>query len=254
MTAYRCIVVDDEPLARLRITELIDEAGGFDVVALIGDPNEALERIVREPPDVVFLDVRMPGMDGIALLHEVRARVDSEQRPYVVLVTAFDRYALEAFEVEALDFLVKPFTDARLSASLSRARARLGDRRRLEAASAVAHETVELGSGSRGVRVAPDAIRWVEASGHYLIVHLRTRSQLVRASIGAAEERLAAHGFLRAHRGALVHPRAVEQVDLVASERTLVLFDGSRVPVSRRRWTAFRAAARRVDDSRIWIA
>lgn len=242
MTAARCIVVDDEPLARLRLETLLAEDPAFEVVASIGDPHAALARIVAEPPEVVFLDVRMPSLDGIRLLAALRESVAPERRPYVVLVTAFDRYALEAFELEALDYLVKPFADARFRSTLERARERLRQRERSAAAPADAGPLVALGEGARSVRIAPAAITWVESSGHYLLVHTRARSHLVRGSIAEAEEQLGPHGFLRVHRGALVQPARVESVEREGSDRELRLMDGSRVAVSRRRWAAVRDA------------
>lgn len=240
MTPSRCIVVDDEPHARHRIEALLGREAGFEVVGSHGDPGSALERIVEQPPDVVFLDVGMPGMDGLRLLAELRSRVHAERMPYVVLVTAFDRYALEAFDYEAIDYLAKPYPDAQFHASLGRARERLRKPRAVVSEQQVDADPVQIGDEPRTLQVAPEAITWVESSGHYLLVHQSKCSRLVRESMTTAERSLQPHGFVRVHRGALVNPRHVVETERTNGDRALCLSDGSRVTVSRRRWPEIR--------------
>lgn len=182
----------------------------------------------------------MPGMDGLRLLAEVRSRVAAECMPYVVLVTAFDRYALEAFDYEAIDYLAKPYPDAQFHASLGRARERLRKPRAVAAERHADVDPVMIGDEPRTLHVAPDAITWVESSGHYLLVHQSTCSRLVRESMTAAERSLQPHGFVRVHRGALVNPLHVVGTERSHGDRTLCLSDGSRVMISRRRWPEIR--------------
>jgi two-component system LytT family response regulator len=240
MTPSRCIVVDDEPHARHRLEALLGSEHGFEVVDSLGDPSSALQRIVDEPPDVVFLDVGMPGMDGLRLLAEVRSRIQADRMPYVVLVTAFDRYALEAFDYEAIDYLAKPFPDVQFHASLGRARERLSKPRPAALERQGGVDPVPIGDEPRTLHIAPDAITWVESSGHYLLVHQSTCSRLVRESLTAAARLLEPHGFVRVHRGALINPTHVVRTERSNGDRMLCLSDGSRVAVSRRRWPEIR--------------
>lgn len=238
----RCFIVDDEPLARLRIEDLVEDAKDADVVGSFGDPRRALDRILTDAPDLVFLDVQMPGMTGIELLGEMRATLDDGARPYVVLVTAFDDYALEAFEFEALDYLVKPFDDGRFHATLRRANERIALRESAQRAATSEADPVRLGEGDAALRVWPASVTWVEAAGHLVLVHMRTRTAHTRARMAEVEETLAPHGFVRVHRSALVNVSCVETVEVVGGERQLRLVDGSMVSVSRRRWERVSAA------------
>ncbi len=248
---HRVLVVDDEPPARRRLRALLEASPDFGVAAEGVDGQEALELLAREPFDLVLLDVQMPAPDGLEV---VRAHGPARLPP-VVFVTAFDRHAVRAFELCALDYLLKPFDRARFEAMLARARAAIAERRaarqgalaarleRLLAARApLAEPPIVLQAGRRTVCLAPSEIGWVEAADNYCRVRGARGEHLVRATLAALERRLAAHGFLRIHRSTLVNARLVREVRPGrAGESELVLADGT-VLVSARRYRAALAA------------
>ncbi len=230
----RVLVVDDEPLARAGMARLVSAMNGFEVAGTAGNGDAAVAAIQTLAPDLVLLDVQMPGCDGF----EVIRRVGPERMPAVVFVTAWDEFALKAFEVHAVDYVLKPFEDARLRAALAHARASKGDAlRRL-----VSHERLEVRTGSR-VKLVPIAeIDWIEGASYYSMLHAGKDVHLVRETLQSLEERLGPARFVRVHRSALV------QLDRVAELRNgnvLVLRDGSQVQVSRARRASVRAALRR---------
>ena len=259
----RCRIVDDEPLARRNLEVLLAGETDVEVVGSHERAREALEAITTDPADLLFLDIRMPELDGLAFLAALAARVPSERRPYVVLATAFDRYALQAFEYDALDYLVKPFASERFRESLDRARGRIRLRRLAATAESpadsAAGSSAERAADSRGdghlaarsegtarltfkvsggvIRIDPSEISWIEAVDHYFVIHTAARSHLVRGTLAGVERRLAGRGFVRVHRSAIVHPdHVVECETLPDGARSLSLRDGSRVRVSRRRF------------------
>lgn len=245
MRPIRCLIVDDEALARERLCRLLEPETSFVIQAVLGEGRQALEQCLIEPPELVFLDVKMPAFDGMQFLAAINEGLESERRPYVILVTAFDRYALQAFEYQALDYLVKPFDDERFAASLSRARERVRGRRASriieEHESPSDRHQLHLRVGNKDRWIDAREIIWVEAADHYLYVHLAERSHLVRMTMSAMERELASLKFLRAHRGALVNPRFIVEVGpRAAGGRNLTLREGSSIPVSRRRWTDVR--------------
>ncbi len=240
----RCAIVDDEPLARRNLEALLGSRDGFESLWSLGDSERALRLLLSDPVDLVFLDVRMPELNGIQLLAELTKRLDVARRPYVILVTAFDRYALQAFEYDALDYLVKPFDTARFEQSLARAEERLAWRRAGPPSAAGASRPPLAFKTSGGeLFLRPEEVCWVEACDHYLMIHARGRTHLVRQTMQAMEDLLADHGFLRVHRGALVQMTAIAQRRALSDGgQELTLSEGSRVRVSRRRWPAVREA------------
>jgi two-component system LytT family response regulator len=236
----RVAVVDDEPLARQRIVELLRGEPDMQVVAECADGEEAVERIVRLRPDLVFLDVQMPEMDGF----EVLAALGPSHAPVVVFVTAYDQFALQAFEAQALDYLLKPFASPRFHRMLDRARAQVARGR-----SPALEERLErlLGALPGGpylerfvVRTA-DRIRfvracdveWIEAEGNYVRLHERGRSHLLRASLASVAGRLDPRCFLRVHRSAVVSLDRVREVQVYGKGTyVLVLEDGTKVTSS----------------------
>lgn len=238
----RCFVIDDEPLARLNLEVELASHPEFTLSGSEGDPVRALEQVVAETPDLVFLDVRMPGLDGLEVMSRLRARLGPEASPYVVLVTAFDRYALQAFEYEALDYLVKPFDSERFEVTIRRAARRIRQRQSGALASENASaERLSFQVSGGTVFLAPSDICWVESANHYLLLHVDTRTHLVRETMSRMEMMLEPHGFLRVHRGALVHPRHVREAEILSDGgRMLHITEGSRVRVSRRRWPVLR--------------
>jgi two-component system, LytTR family, response regulator len=228
MGPWRTIVVDDEPLARQTLRLLLSREKDFAVVAECGHGAEAIDAIRRERPDVLFLDVQMPEVDGFELLRGLGAGAV----PVLIFVTAFDRYALKAFEQHALDYLLKPFSDERFSVVIERARVRL--RERSVASSAAAPRQLIVRDGSRRLVIPHDDIVWIEAEDYCARIHLQGRTMLVRESLSALARALAGGGFVRVHRSAVVNVACIRAIEpLVSGDQRLTLSDGVIVKVSR---------------------
>jgi len=255
MNKIRAFVVDDEPPARRRLAELLEREPDIEIAGQFAGAAEALEALARESPDLLFLDVQMPGIGGFELLDEV----DPGRRPITVFVTAYDAYALKAFEVRALDYLLKPFSDERFEATLSRARERLRSRERealgekvLSLAGTRPHREEKtyvsrLVVKNRGQVLFLDLreVEWIEASGVYAIIHEGGREHLVRESLAALEARLDPSRFARIHRSAIVSLDRVTELridDRVGCR--VVLKDGTVLPLSRRQRDALEARLR----------
>jgi two-component system, LytTR family, response regulator len=252
----RALVVDDEPIARRTLTRLLKSEPGFEVVGESwGAETPGAVRRLR--PDLLFLDVQMPGLNGFQVLDEL----GDEELPVVVFVTAFDEFAVRAFEVRALDYLVKPFTDERFREVVGRVRHELDARRSLAFRSRLSgllrdegilagdDEAAEVGSetgasddrllvrtGSRTLVLRHSEIDWVEAVGSYVRVHAGEVHRLVRASLTEMEERLAPAGFARIHRSSLVNLSRVREIEhLSHGDACVRLPDGTSLRVSRGR-------------------
>jgi two-component system LytT family response regulator len=239
----RVLVADDEPLARRGVRQLLAPHSDITVVGESRNGPETLRALDALQPDLLFLDVQMPEMDGFAVL---RAR-GPDRMPAVVFVTAHDQFAVQAFEAHALDYLVKPLNVARFDAALQRVRERL----RLVDAAALASKLAALLAAERAQRekkgiervvvstpagdlVIPAAdIDWIAAEDYYTRLHVGPKSYLLRESLSSLEMRLDPARFVRVHRAAIV------QIDRVREFRgdELVLRDGARIPISRRRRT-----------------
>lgn len=242
----RCVVVDDEPVARRGLVRLLETEEGVEVVGQAGDGEEALSMLRRERPDVVFLDVEMPGADGIVVAEELRGLAHP---PMVVFVTAFDQYAVQAFEMEAADYILKPFDAERLRQVLDRVRRQLRRSalenlevstrllRELGGArpSAAASDRLIIREGGTVVFLRPDEVDWIEAAGNYVRVRAGHDEHLVRGTLTDMEERLEPHGFLRVSRSGLVNLARVREIRPGSGgTHVAVLEDGRRMPISRR--------------------
>jgi two-component system LytT family response regulator len=241
---WRTIVVDDEPLARQTMTLLLARENDFAIVAECSHGAEAIEAVRRERPDVLFLDVQMPEVDGF----EVLRRLDPGAVPAVIFVTAFDRYALQAFEQHALDYLLKPFSDERFAIVLGRTRVRLRERAfasmagRLSdllsatAATAAASTSRQLvvRDAGRTLVIPHDEIVWIEAEDYCARIHLRGRTLLVRDSLRALGDSLEGAGFVRVHRSAIASVACIREIEPLASgDQRLRLSDGTILKISR---------------------
>jgi two-component system, LytTR family, response regulator len=238
----RALIVDDEPPARDLIATLLRDERDVEVVGECANGRQAVAAIGRLSPDLVFLDVQMPGLDGFGVL----AELPSERLPLVVFVTAFDQHAVRAFEVHALDYLLKPFEYDRLRQAVQRARTQLSQnsgatqQTRLLAlledlrTSKQSWNRVAVPDAGRTVFLRPDEIDWIEAEGNYLRLHVGKQSYLLRETMNAAEARLAAKKFLRVSRSALVNlERVKEWQPLFHGDSVVVLENGTRLTVSR---------------------
>lgn len=225
----RVLIADDEPAARRGVRQLLDRYKEFVVAGECRNGADVLAALDAVLPDVVFLDIQMPGIDAF----EVIRRRTPARMPIVVFLTAYDEYAIRAFEVQALDYLVKPVSDARFAATMERVT------RQLDASPAQPPGFVI--TTSNGVTILQmRQIDWIEAAGTYARLWIGRRSYLIRQSLRDLEERLRAHGFARAHRRALV---CLDRIRTLTA-RTAVLTSGTEIEVSRRQRAAFVAALR----------
>jgi two-component system LytT family response regulator len=246
----RALIVDDEEAARRGIRSQLLRHDDVHVVSECRDGDEAIQTIRATLPDVVFLDVQMSGKSGFQVLEEIELQV----RPYIIFVTAYDHHALKAFDVRALDYLLKPFSEARFDEALDRARGALSQAQsgfaanrsgKLEpaqgpAASGTAHGSgaidriaVKTGDG-RILVLRLNEVDWVEAHQDYVALHVGSKAWLVREAISALEPRLAPLGFVRIHRSTLLNVDRVRELrPLSRGEFMVVLFDGTERKLSR---------------------
>lgn len=233
---YRVIVVDDEPLARSGIEVRLRQHRDFVVARACGSGHEALAAIRELSPDVVFLDIQMPGMSGLEVVRALPPPV----RPAVIFTTAHEQYALSAFDVQAIDYLLKPIDHDRLSIALERARRFIGAARdggaprRPPPAFEPAAQRFWVRTGAKVLLIPIADVDWIAAEGDYARLRVGTRSYLVGESIASMQDRLAPQGFARIHRSTIVN------LDRIASvrwhrgqDRVITLTDGVELRVSR---------------------
>lgn len=233
----RVCVVDDEPLARRGV---LSRLAAFDDVQVVGeyeDGTTALAGLQARPPDLVFLDVQMPGMSGL----DVLAALPAHQRPLTILLTAHEGFAVAAFALNAVDYLLKPIDDARLAEALARAR-RLLRLRELEAAAPAGIGlaptrylqtfTVRIGHRTRLIRA--DSVAWIGADGDYAVLHVGERTYMVRESLHQLATRLDPARFVRVHRSSIVRVDQVAEIQPLSNRDAMLrLHDGTPVRVSR---------------------
>ena len=239
MTPLRSLIVDDEPLARRRLRALLKSEPRVAVVGDAGDGPEALRAIETLAPDLVFLDVQMPGMSGFDVLD----RVGIARAPAVIFVTAHETYALRAFDAHAVDYLLKPFDRARLHDAISRAvsltgRGDLGVRLAALLDGVIrrrAPRRLMVHTPGRVYFVETADIDWIEAAGHYVSLHVGGKSHLLREAISTLAETLEAAQFARIERGAIVNLDRVEELrPAFHGDLDVVLKNGTRLRASRR--------------------
>lgn len=236
----RALIVDDEPPARTLLQEYLEEVSRIEVIGECGNGREAIETINEKAPDLVFLDVQMPGLDGFDVLERV------EELPDIIFSTAYDEYALQAFDAGAVDYLLKPYTRARFQTAVERALERYDQNHDdytdrlaalLQKARTTKDEPVErlyVRHGDKIVPVDTDDIRWIEAAGDYSKLHTDEKTHLSSMGIGDLNERLDSRRFVRVHRSHII---AFPAIDHLRSDGSggynALLDDGTRVRVSR---------------------
>jgi two-component system LytT family response regulator len=239
---FKALIVDDEPYARSSVRTLLRREPDFQVAAEAANGREALALIGRERPDLVFLDVQMPLMDGL----EVLAKILPARRPEIIFTTAFDEYAVRAFEQSAVDYLVKPFTDARFAAAVARARRRLsgGELAKTEQALRDLLACLEKKGAPAPARserrlvfkvdgelhfLDQADVRWVEGQGDFVKIHTAQRGLLVRATMAGVLAQLDPRRFVRIHRSSIVNTGCVRRVKAVSEYTQAVELDDGRV-------------------------
>jgi two-component system, LytTR family, response regulator len=242
--AVRALIVDDEPLAREGVRLLLERDPQVVVVGECADGASAVETITRLRPDLVFLDVQMPEMSGF----EVLSALELERLPAVVFVTAYDHYALEAFEVHALDYLLKPFEDERFFAALRRAKEHLRQSRMNELSQRLIAllesqgpavtgarrvRRIAVKSAGRTVFLEVDDIDWIEAADYYVQLHVGPQSYLHRQSMTSLEQELDPDQFLRIHRSAIVNRERIRELRQHGRDVLVVLQGGTELKVAR---------------------
>ena len=244
MTPVRVAIADDEPLARERLRGMLKEREGYAIVAECNDGVEAAAALARHDIDLLFLDVQMPGLDGFQILESA----DASPLPIIVFVTAFDDYALRAFDVSALDYLLKPFDRDRFERTLARVEERLTTRRApgipeelrellrsLSATATPSHVSrfpVRTNGEIYFVRV--EDVDWINAEGNYVALHTAGRTHLVRDTIKSLETRLDPAKFMRVHRSAIINVDRLRKLQpYFHGEYVITLQDGTTLTSSR---------------------
>jgi two-component system LytT family response regulator len=235
----RAVLADDEVLARQKLRQLLKEIEDVEIVGECATAAETMELVRLTNPELLFLDIRMSDMDGFDVLESLSADA-GRTLPQVIFVTANDRYAVRAFEIHAIDYLLKPFTPERLRAAVQRVRDKLASgepgQREAGTRSEPDRYTTRMVFKSRGriLFLSVEDIRWIEAQENYVKICTGKDSHLLRETIGSLENRLDPHSFLRVHRSAIVNLHHVKEVKNEADgDATVVLKSGEEVPMSR---------------------
>lgn len=242
MEPIRVMIVDDEPLARDGVRLHLEAEAGVEVVGEAVDGGEAVDRILELKPDLVFLDVQMPGLDGFAVVEAVGA----EAMPVTIFITAYDQFALRAFEAHAIDYLLKPFDSERFRRALDRARTQVRGRKRADVEDRLSAliselrgkkeflERIVVRSGGRILILRIEDVDWLEAASNYVRIHCGGRQYLLRETMTNLETRLDPAQFVRIHRSTIVRLDRIKELEpLFQGDYVLILEDGTRLTSSR---------------------
>ncbi len=238
----KVLIVDDEPLARDRLQKLLEAEPDVTVLGQCSNGKEAVKSIREKAPDLVFLDVQMPELDGFGVVEALPA----EQMPVIIFVTAHDKFALKAFEVHAVDFLLKPFDRERFQTALKRAKQRIGQKQpgeldqRLAALlaeikpEATALERMAVKTSGRVIFIKTSDIDWIEAADNYVNLHVGSESHLHRETLTALAERLPSKKFMRISRSTIVNVDRIKELQpLFHGEYAVILRNGTTLTLSR---------------------
>jgi two-component system LytT family response regulator len=255
MDRIRAIIADDEPLARRGVRQLLNQHRDVDVLAETRNGRETVRALRELKPELVFLDVQMPELDGFDVLREIGPM----HMPAVIFVTAFDEFAVQAFDAHALDYLVKPLQESRFAEALERVRERLRSAaavdlsRKLSALLAArekerARQRIRVSTSTGDLIIDADEVDWIEADDYYAAIHARQGRHLIRESLASLEKRLDQLRFTRVHRSAIVNLDRVAELRNQDGETVLVLRNGVPVPVSRRQRARLARLLRHLKD------
>jgi len=241
--AVRTLIIDDEALARDRLRQLLQNEPSVEIIGECADGRQAVETIQAQAPDLIFLDIQMPELDGFAVLEAVHV----DPMPVIVFVTAYDKFALQAFEVHAVDYLLKPFDRERFHIALRHALDQVKRRNEPEfterQAAALTEikpptklpERLAVKSAGRVVFVRVEEIDWVEAAHNYIVLHVGKESHMLRETMNAFEERLSPEKFVRISRSTIVNIDRIKELQpLFYGEYNVTLHNGTRLTLSRR--------------------
>jgi two-component system, LytTR family, response regulator len=238
----RALIVDDEPLARERVRSLLRDEEDVEIVGECGDGPAAVAAVKNHAPDILFLDVQMPGMDGFGVVREL----EKDRMPMVIFVTAYDQHALKAFEVHALDYLLKPFKPARFKETLERVRKAIARREAgsipkgllelLEQAKPAREFLGRLAvkTGERTVFVRAAQVDYFESAGNYVVLHTGKENHIVRETLTALEEKLDPKKFVRINRSTIVNVEQIKELQpLFKGDYVIVLHNGKQLSLTR---------------------
>ena len=238
MEPLRTVIADDERPARRRLAELIEREPDLTVVAEARNGTEAIAAVEKHQPDLLFLDIQMPERDGFGVLREL----GPERTPVTIFVTAYDHYAVRAFEARAFDYLLKPYSDERFESALAHARAYLTKSAKPEfqaklsemLGSSAPLERIVLKSAGRVTFLEVGSIEWIEAAGVYVNLHADGKEHLYRSTIGQLQERLDPKRFVRIHRSASINTERIEKMrPLGHGEYAVIMQSGKELKLSR---------------------
>jgi len=225
MKGTRALIVDDEALARERVRTLLEVSDGVTIVGECSGGREAVDAIIEKRPDLVFLDVQMPDLNGF----EVLDAVATDWLPAVIFVTAYDEYALKAFDVHAIDYLLKPIEPERFHKAL----ARVTKRDLLSFLDERPIDRLVIRTRSKVSFLKPSEIDWIEADGKHAVLHAGRETHVVRHTLTKLEQRLASHGFVRVHRSAIVNVDRIKELEpWFHGEYVVILKDGTKLTSS----------------------
>ncbi len=240
--SIRAVIADDEALARKFIRRMLKDDPDVEIVGECSSGKEAVATIRKQNPDLVFLDVQMPEMDGFAVLESIGV----ERLPEIIFATAYEQYAIRAFELHALDYLLKPFDQARFKDAIRHAKERFRSERQNDGRTQISAllesiknkpeylDRVMIKSGGRITFLSTDEINWIEADDKYVHLHTGKISPMVRQTLSAMETQLDPRKFRRIHRSAIVNVERIKELQpLFSGEHSILLQDGTKLTLSR---------------------
>lgn len=242
MSKIRTVIVDDEPLARERLRKLISNEEDLELIEMCENGQEAIDYLSEDLPHLLFLDIQMPEIDGFQVLK----KINYEDIPCIVFVTAYDEYALRAFEVNALDYLLKPFDQQRFKKAVARVRNQLQNQTQNQLDSRLTRlvdsldksssylERIMIKANGRVYFVKTDEVDWIEAAGNYLKLHCGKKNHMIRETMSNMEEKLDPDQFFRIHRSVIVNIEKIKELQpWFHGDYMITLLDGQKLTMSR---------------------
>jgi two-component system LytT family response regulator len=239
----KVLIIDDEPLARARIRDLLKDERQFEIIGESCNGNDAVMIIEEKKPDLIFLDVQMPELNGFDMLEKIHV----DEMPQVIFVTAYDKYAIRAFEYHALDYLLKPFDRNRFRNTLKRAKEQINLRRTKNLRYQLREllddvkptskylERIVVKSAGRIIFLKTEQIHWIEAAGNYVMLHVNEDNHLIRETMTEMERKLNPNKFMRVHRSAIVNIDYIKEIQpWVNHEYLVVLKDDTKLTLGRK--------------------